>query len=512
MSTATDPLTAAGLAAAPEQTYARDLDGLVARVTGAPAREPHVLRLNRGLAQQLGAGDEGLRVLEGPEGARLLTGIEAFGGIEPLAMAYAGHQFGGFSPLLGDGRALLVAELVDVHGRRCDLHLKGSGRTPFSRGGDGKAALGPVLREHVMGEAMHALGVPTTRALAVVLTGETVPRDATAERGAVLARVAASHLRVGTLQLPASRGLHEDVRRVADHAIQRHYPHLLELPVDDGERYRAFFAAVRDRQAGLVAQWMSLGFVHGVLNTDNVTLSGETIDYGPCAFIDAYDPAAVFSSIDRDGRYAFGQQPVITHWNLARLAETLLPLMTPEGDDEARVATAVQLLEEFSAAYATAWTARMRAKLGLTESVCNEHEDRQLATDLHDLMAAQGLDFTRTFRSLSRVVRGDRSALRDECTDLEAVDAWLAAYESRAAREEASVDERAVAMDATNPVYIPRNHLVDEAIIAGRGGDLGPYDRLLEVLADPFTERPGLDAYAQPAPDSFGPFVTYCGT
>ena len=512
MSASTESTIRTGLRPAPEQTYARDLDGLLARVAGAPAPRPEVLRLNRELAAELGATEDDLPVLEGAEGASLLSGVTAMPGIEPLAMAYAGHQFGGFSPLLGDGRALLAAELVDRDGRRRDLHLKGSGRTPFSRGGDGKAALGPVLREYLMGEAMHALGVPTSRALAVVATGETVPRDATAETGAVLARIAASHLRVGTLQLPASRGQHEDVRRVADHAIARHDADLLDLPAEDGQRYRAFFGRARDRQAALVAQWMSLGFVHGVLNTDNVTLSGETIDYGPCAFVDVYDPDAVFSSIDSGGRYAFGQQPVITHWNLARLAESLLPLMTPGQDQDAQVAAAVELLEEYPAAYATAWTARMRRKLGLTAAVCNEHEDRDLATDLHELMAAQGLDLTRTFRSLSRVVRGDAEALRAECTDLAAVDAWPDAYAARAAREQAPAAERAAAMDAVNPVYIPRNHLVDEAIIAGRRGDLGPFDRLVEVLADPFTERPGLEAYAQPAPDSFGPFVTFCGT
>ncbi|QWC85092.1 YdiU family protein [Nocardioidaceae bacterium] len=499
---------------APEQTYARDLDGLYAPWQGAALSAPQVLRLNRPLAAELGLDADAVAALDSAAGALLLTGAMAPEQGTPLAMAYAGHQFGGFSPLLGDGRAMLLGEVVDTAGRRRDVHLKGSGRTPFSRGGDGKAALGPVLREYLMGEAMHALGIPTTRALAAVTTGESVQRDEP-EVGAVLARVAASHLRVGTLQLFASRGQTEDVRRVADFAIARHDPDLLDLPAETGERYVALLTRVRDRQAALVASWMAVGFVHGVLNTDNVTLSGETIDYGPCAFVDAYDPAAVFSSIDTGGRYAFGQQPGITQWNLARLAESMLPLLVPAAqreDQDAQVAAAVGVLDGFPAVYAREWTARMRAKLGLSPELDEDERDQALATELHELMQAQGLDLTRTNRSLSAVVRGDSELLRAECTDLAAVDTWLDAYATRSARETRPPEERAAAMDAVNPVYVPRNRLVDEAIIEARGGDMQAFDRLLDVLEDPFTERPGLEAYAQPAPDSFGPFVTYCGT
>jgi uncharacterized protein YdiU (UPF0061 family) len=311
-----------------DNTYARDLEGFYVPWKGAEVPAPRMIRFNRPLAEELGLDAD---ALDTDAGAAIFAGHQAPEGAEPLAMAYAGHQFGGFSPQLGDGRALLLGEVIDRQGRRRDIHLKGSGRTPFSRGGDGKAVLGPVLREYIIGEAMHALGVPTTRALAAVATGEEIMRQDGPAPGAVLARVASSHLRVGTFQFFAARGETERLRQLADYAIARHYPDLAGQP----DRYLGLLKAVRDRQAALIAQWMNFGFVHGVMNTDNMTISGETIDYGPCAFIDGYDPAMVFSSIDQHGRYAYGNQPKIAQWNLARLAETLLDLINPDDSDDA---------------------------------------------------------------------------------------------------------------------------------------------------------------------------------
>jgi len=423
----------------------------------------------------------------------VLAGAAAPEGAALVAQAYAGHQFGMFQPRLGDGRALLLGEVVDRAGRRRDLHLKGSGRTPFARGGDGKAAVGPMLREFVVGEAMHALGIPTTRALAVVATGEEVPRE-TMLPGAVLARVAASHLRVGTFQFAATHLGSDAVRRLADHAIARHHPAAAEA-----ERpHLALFEAVVEAQAALVARWMLVGFVHGVLNTDNVTISGETIDYGPCAFMDAYDPATVFSSIDHGGRYAYGNQPSVTQWNLARFAETLLPLLAESEEEAVELATAS--LRAFPARFEDRWLAGMRAKLGLP---AGEAAHDELVGELLPLLHQGRVDWTSFFRALAREAGGDTGAARLLLEGAPAFDDWYERWRPHA---------DPAAMDRVNPVYIPRNHLVEEALAAATDGDLGPFERLVDVVTEPFGERPGLEAYAQPAPDGGAGFRTFCGT
>jgi uncharacterized protein YdiU (UPF0061 family) len=480
-----------------DDTFVRDLEGLYEPWRAVAVPEPRLVVLNEPLAAELGADPVALRA---PEGVAVLVGNEVPAGTTPVAMAYSGHQFGGFSPRLGDGRALLVGEVLDGEGRRRDLHLKGSGRTPFARGGDGRAPLGPMLREYVIGEAMHALGIPTTRALSVVATGEKVVRE-TVQPGAVLARVAASHLRVGTFQYAAAYGDAALVRRLADYAIHRHHPAAAQAE----NPYLALMQAVVDVQAELIAQWMLVGFIHGVMNTDNMAISGETIDYGPCAFMDAYDPTTVFSSIDHGGRYAFGNQPLVAQWNLARLAEPLLPLIDER--TEAAVAAATAVLESFTDRYESAWRRGMRAKLGLAGA---QAQDADLIGDLLALMQEQRVDATTFFRALSASVRGDDEPARARFADPTAFDAWAVAWRRRLTGEPEGV---AAAMDRVNPVYVPRNHLVDEALRAATDGDTAPLLQLVDVLARPFEQRPGLDAYAEPAPDAFtGTFRTFCGT
>ena len=463
-----------------DNTYARDLEGLYLPFQGAVSPDPALVWLNEGLADELGLSVPALRT---PQGLAMLTGGAMPDGASPLAMAYAGHQFGGFSPQLGDGRAMLVGEVIDRHGQRRDIHLKGSGRTPFSRGGDGKAVLGPVLREVLIGEAMHALGIPTTRALAATTTGETVWRE-TPQQGAVLARVAASHLRVGTFQFFYARQETARLRRLADYAIARHDPDLSGTP----DRYLAFLHRVIARQMALVARWMAVGFVHGVMNTDNMTISGETIDYGPCAFIDAHDPAAVYSSIDQQGRYAYGNQPLLARWNLARLAETLLPLIA---DDPQDALPAVQdAIAGAESLYAAERRARFSAKLGL------DGAPDSLIDGFLDMLTAPGADFTNAFRALSP---DDDAPLRTLIGADPRFEGWLADWRARG-----PVNARAV-----NPVYIPRNHVVDAALTAAQAGDLAPFQRLLAALQDPFTRRPGFEDLETPGTAHI---VTYCGT
>jgi len=483
-----------------DNSYVRELEGLYVPWQATPSPAPRLLALNDELATELGVDAEALRA---PDGVAALVGNATPDGASPVAQAYAGHQFGGFSPRLGDGRALLLGEVLDVHGRRRDLHLKGSGRTPFARGGDGKAAVGPMLREYAIGEAMHALGIPTTRALAVVATGDDVARE-TLLPGAVLVRVAASHVRVGTFQYAAAHGDPALVRRLADHAIARHHPRAL----DAENPYLAFFEAVVDAQASLIARWMLVGFIHGVMNTDNMAISGETIDYGPCAFMDAFDPATVFSSIDHGGRYAYGNQPAIAQWNLARLGETLLPLL--DAEPEKAVAAATDVLQSFPDRYDAYWSRGMDAKLGLADGT---GEDEALIDDLLALLHAQTVDFTSCFRALSSSVRGDATPARSLFTEPRAFDAWSDRWRAQLLSSRAS-DQRVVAeaMDRVNPVYVPRNHHVEEALAAATAGDLEPFARLLDVLARPFDERPGLESYAAPAPPSFGEYRTFCGT
>ena len=476
-----------------DDRFARELPELAVPWQADDVPDPQLLVLNDALASELGLDPDELR---SPEGVRLLVGNAVPDGAKPVAQAYAGHQFGGFVPRLGDGRALLLGELTDAEGRLRDLHLKGSGRTPFSRGGDGLAAVGPMLREYVISEAMHALGIPTTRSLAVVATGRKIRRE-TLLPGAVLARVASSHLRVGSFQYARATGDVELLRRLADHAIARHHP----TSADAENPHLALFEAVVAAQASLVAQWMLVGFVHGVMNTDNTTISGETIDYGPCAFLDAFDPATVFSSIDTGGRYAYGNQPIVAEWNLARFAEALLPLFSD--DQEQAVALAVSALERFRPQYNAAWAAGMRAKLGLPEGLDDEGTTA-LVEELLGLMQESRVDLTSFLRALGTAARGDAEPARLVVVDLARFDAWLERWRA--------LGPDAEAMDRANPVYTPRNHLVEEALEAATAGDLAPLQRLLEVLARPYEERPGLERYAAPAPGGTGPYRTFCGT
>lgn len=473
-------------------SFARELPELAVPWRAADVPEPRLLVLNEPLAAELGLDPDRLHT---PDGLGLLTGTTLPEGAAPVAQAYAGHQFGVFVPRLGDGRALLLGELTDTRGRLRDLHLKGSGPTPFARGGDGWATVGPMLRELLVSEALHALGIPTTRSLAVVATGRTVLRE-TPLPGAVLARVAAGHLRVGTFQYARAAGDLDLLRRLADHAIARHHPGA----ADAANPYLALFESVRDAQASLVAQWMLVGFVHGVMNTDNTTISGETIDYGPCAFLDAFDPGTVFSSIDHRGRYAYGNQPAVAQWNLARLAEALLPLVDP--DEERAVTVLTEAVSVFGARHDAAWTAGMRAKLGLPAAV-DDATARSLFTELLTVLTRLAPDHTLFFRRLTSLAGGDRDA-RDALGEDAALHAWLDRW--------LALTPSAATMARTNPVYVPRNHLVEEALDAAVAGDLAPVGRLLEVLSRPYTPRPGLERYAEPAPAGSGPFVTYCGT
>jgi serine/tyrosine/threonine adenylyltransferase len=466
--------------------FARELAEIAVRWQAESTPHPRLLILNEPLAVELGLDPDWLR---SGDGLGLLVGTTMPEGAEPVAQGYAGHQFGGWVPRLGDGRALLLGELVDTCGRLRDLHLKGSGRTPFARGGDGLAAVGPMLREYIVSEAMHALGIPTTRSLSVVATGRPVRRETMLD-GAVLARVAKSHLRVGSFEYVSAAGELDVLRRLADHAIARHHPAAAEAD----NPYLALLDAVIAAQATLVAQWMSVGFIHGVMNTDNMTISGETIDYGPCAFMDAFDPKTVFSSIDSWGRYAYGNQPTVAGWNLARFAEALLPLIADEQDKG--IALATELLQDFPRRYAGEWTARMRYKLGLSDDV-DDTVVVELTDDLLGHLERDSVDYTSFFRRLSKAGRGDEEPA--------APDGWLSRWRA--------LNPDADAMDRVNPVYIPRNHLVEEALAAGSAGDLGPPQQLLDAVTSPFTERSGFERYAQPAPEDFGRcYQTFCGT
>ena len=511
-------MTATGTTTAPvlEHRFASALPELAVPWRAATVERPELIRLNEPLARELGLDAAWLR---SEAGRRLLAGNELPEGAQPVAQAYAGHQFGAYSPLLGDGRALLLGELVAPDGTPRDVHLKGSGPTPFARGGDGYAAVGPMLREYVLGEAMHALGIPTTRALAVVATGAVVRREEPLP-GAVLVRVAASHLRVGTFQYARSTGDLDLLRRLTEHAIARHAPAAARAPIPA----LGLFDAVVAAQARLVAQWMLVGFVHGVMNTDNTAISGETIDYGPCAFLDGFDAGAVFSSIDHQGRYQFCNQPAIAQWNLGRLADALLPLI--DDDQERAVELATASLRAFMPRHVESWTAGMRAKLGLApasgpaadadprpapapapdaDAAPTPDADAELIEAALTLLQSEHVDHTSFFRRLGAGGGDDLASVRDLFVDRDAVDAWLERWLARS-------PDRA-AMDRVNPAYIPRNHLVEEArAAASDDADLEPLDRLLDAVTRPFDERPGLERYAEPAPDDHGRYITFCGT
>jgi uncharacterized protein YdiU (UPF0061 family) len=485
-----------------DSAYARLPDRFFARVAPTPVAAPRLIRVNAPLATELGIDPQWLA---GEEGVAVLAGNRIPDTATPIATAYAGHQFGNFVPQLGDGRAILLGEVIDQSGNRRDVQLKGPGRTPFSRGGDGRAALGPVLREYVVSEAMHALGIPTTRALAAVTTGEKVVRE-TMLPGAVLTRVASSHIRVGTFQFFASRGDVEAVRTLADHVIARHYPSAAEA-----ERpYRALLDAVIRAQAELIARWLLVGFIHGVMNTDNTSVAGETIDYGPCAFLDEYDPQAVFSSIDMYSRYAYANQPAIAQWNLTRLAECLLPLLAD--DNDAAAADAVEALEAFAPAFERAYQGGLRRKLGL---FTEREGDAALAEELLLAMAANRADFTLTFRGLSETPADEEgdAAVRSLFADPGAWDAWAPRWRQRLRDEPGDAAARREAMLAMNPAFIPRNHRIEAAIRAAVDrDDFAPFEELLTVLAKPYESQPAFARYMEPPAARERVLQTFCGT
>ncbi|MDB5698229.1 MAG: hypothetical protein JWN69_1033 [Alphaproteobacteria bacterium] len=484
-----------------DNSYAELPDRFYARVVPTAAATPTLIRLNRELALQLGLDPDWLA---SPGGVEILTGKRVAEGADPLAMAYAGHQFGQFVPQLGDGRAILLGEIVDRDGKRGDIQLKGSGRTPFSRGGDGKAALGPVLREYVVSEAMAALGIPTTRALAAATTGEKVVRDALLP-GAVLTRVASSHIRVGTFQYFAARGDQEALRLLADHVIARHYPHAAQAE----QPYRALLDAVIGAQAALIARWLMVGFIHGVMNTDNMSIAGETIDYGPCAFMDAYDPATVFSSIDAQGRYAYGNQPRIGLWNLTRFAETLLPLLSD--DEAAAISQAETALNEFAPQFQATYDAGLRQKLGLFTA---RDDDGALISSLLEAMTVNRVDFTLFFRRLARAqAEAGDAPIQSLFQDRAAYDEWIVRWRARLALEPQDYAAREEMMNSVNPAFIPRNHRVEAVIKAAvEREDYAPFEELIGILSRPYEDQPEFSDYANPPAEDERVLRTFCGT
>jgi uncharacterized protein YdiU (UPF0061 family) len=481
-----------------DNSFHDSMEGFYAPAEAAKPSAPRLLVFNRPLADRLGidvadASDDQL--------ARLFSGEEMPGGANPLALAYAGHQFGHFSPQLGDGRALLLGELVAPDSARFDIQLKGSGPTPFSRNGDGKAAVGPVLREFLISEAMAAMGVPTTRSLAAVATGDRVQREQ-AHPGAVLTRVASSHIRVGTFQFFAAHFGVDHVVQLSDYSVRRHFPDLGAAP----NPHLALLDRVIGLQCNLVARWLGVGFIHGVMNTDNVAISGETIDYGPCAFMDRFSVNTVFSSIDANGRYAYGRQPQIMHWNMARFAEALLPAIHAVDPDD--VERAKQLVDAIPERFRAEWHARTRAKLGL-EGIADD--DGALIDALFDRLEEHRIDFTSFFRALAMLLRGEGRALEGLLPASDAMAPWIAEWWERIEGGGSPLD-RADAMDRENPLYIPRNHLVEAALGAAEAGDLAPWSELLEVVRHPYARRPEWSLFEAPAPAEFGPYKTFCGT
>lgn len=482
-----------------DNSFYTAMEGYYAPAEAAPPSAPKLLSFNDALADRLGLD---LTDVDADALARIFSGQEMPDGANPLALAYAGHQFGHFSPQLGDGRALLLGEVVAPGGARFDIQLKGSGPTPFSRNGDGKAAIGPVLREFLVSEAMAAMGVPTTRALAAVATGDRVQRER-AHPGAVLTRVASSHIRVGTFQFFAAHFGAERVARLSDYSINRHFPDLAEAP----NPHLALLDRVIGLQCELVAHWLGVGFIHGVMNTDNVAISGETIDYGPCAFMDRFAVETVFSSIDANGRYAYGRQPQILHWNMARFAEALLPAINEV--DPADVEAAKELVSAIPDRFRAIWFDRMRAKLGLGEA---SDRDADLIDTLFAALEEHRVDFTSFFRALATLLRGDGAMLEALLPEPDAMAPWIADWWAQLEREDIHPRERADAMDAVNPLYIPRNHQVEAALAAAEAGDLTAWLGLLEAVRNPFAERAEWAEYAQPGPAEAAPYTTFCGT
>jgi uncharacterized protein YdiU (UPF0061 family) len=482
-----------------DNTYAQLSERLYAPALPAKYRAPELIRLNQELAAELCLDP---RELGSPAGLAILSGQQIAEGSKPIALAYAGHQFGNFVPQLGDGRAILLGEVIDRAGNRRDIQLKGAGRTPFSRGGDGRAALGPVLREYVLSEAMAALGIPTTRALAAIATGEQVIRERLLP-GAVLTRVASSHIRVGTFQYFAARGDTEALQLLADHTIARHYP----ACADEVQPYRALLEAVIAAQANLVSRWLLVGFIHGVMNTDNMSISGETIDYGPCAFMDVYDPSTVFSSIDRMGRYAYGKQPSIAHWNLTRLAEAMLPLLGETEDDALEQAQAA--LATFGHLFQRAYHLGLGRKFGLK---LQEPDDLKLINDNLELLSVSKVDFTLFFRRLGDAAVGQEEPLRSLFVDCSAIGEWLQGWRTRLEQEAQAAELRRSEMNTVNPAFIPRNHQVEAMIKAAEDRDFGPFETMVEVLSRPYDDQPAFAQYANPPLPHERVTATFCGT
>ncbi|WP_372508839.1 protein adenylyltransferase SelO [Pseudalkalibacillus decolorationis] len=477
-----------------DNSYTRLPESMFSTLDPNPVRSPKLIIFNNSLAEYLGLNGNGLR---SEEGVAVLSGNEIPEGSLPLAQAYAGHQFGGFT-MLGDGRAMLIGEQVTPAGERVDIQLKGSGRTPYSRGGDGRAALGPMLREYIISEAMHALGIPSTRSLAVLTTGESIIRE-TELPGAILTRVAASHIRVGTFQYIANFGTEEDLRELADYTLKRHFPDIKE----DENRYLSLLQEVIKRQASLIAKWQLVGFIHGVMNTDNMTISGEKIDYGPCAFMDTYDPETVFSSIDIKGRYAYGNQPYMAGWNLARFAESLLPLL--HDDEEQALELAQDAISDFSMLYHRHWLAGMREKLGIFNE---EKQDESLIEYLLSMMKKYRADYTNTFRALTFDKLEDTVFFGTE-----EFEQWYKLWQERLDRQEESRDSSQQLMRNSNPAVIPRNHRVEEALEAAeKQGDYSVMEQLLDVLSNPYAHSPDQADYSKPPEPSTQPYQTYCGT
>lgn len=486
-----------------DNSYARLPDQFYSRLPPSPVSRPGPIQVNRELAGLLGLDADWLASLAGTE---MLAGNRVPEGAEPLATVYAGHQFGSYNPQLGDGRAILLGEIVATDGERYDLQLKGAGRTPYSRGGDGRSPLGPVLREYLVSEAMHTLGVPTSRALAAVTTGDKVARDAF-QPGAVLTRVARSHIRIGTFQFFAARGDQAHLAALRDHVISRHYPQA----ADSANPTQALLQGVVAKQAALVARWQLLGFIHGVMNTDNMLVGGETIDYGPCAFMEAFDPDTVFSSIDHAGRYAYRNQPGIAHWNLACLAQALLPLL--HSDQERAVVLAQEAIDDFQPRFLQAHQQGLQRKLGLTAS---EPVEREMVEALFQQMKESGADFTLTFRHLTDLARpaGNPGPLISEIYPLPAgLEDWVARWQTLLKRDPADPETRYSDMCLANPVFIPRNHQVQASIVAAvDDADFGPFQALLERLYRPFGFEPQDSRYALPARAEEAVQQTFCGT
>lgn len=480
-----------------DNSYAKLPESFYSKIEPNPVRDPKLILFNEKLAESLGLDKE---ALQKEEGVAVFAGNETPEGALPLAQAYAGHQFGNFT-MLGDGRAMMIGEQITPNGKRFDIQLKGSGRTPYSRGGDGRAALGPMLREYIISEAMHALGIRTTRSLAVVTTGEPVYRE-TALQGAILTRVAASHIRVGTFQYVAGKGDDVDeLKELADYTIKRHYPY---IKGEGGDRYLTLLKEVIKKQAELIAKWQLVGFIHGVMNTDNMTLSGETIDYGPCAFMDTFNMATVFSSIDTQGRYAYQNQPAIGAWNLARFAETLLPLLHDEQKEAIKIAE--KEIGHFADFYYAHWLDGMRKKLGLYNE---EKEDEKLFEDLLKLMQENEADYTNTFLSLTfdKEFEGTEELLKSA-----QFDEWKKRWNERLERQEKSKEDAHQLMKNNNPAVIPRNHRVEDALKAAvEQGDYSVMEKLLDALSNPYAHTKEQEAYCT-LPEKVTPYVTYCGT